>query len=151
VANSFVFKEPVFNYSADFAFLWDEITVPVKYGGDYRLAREILYRVADEVVGDYTDEASAEWKRVVKRYMVEDESTEPTVTLIANDNWMEFTLRHVVDYKRRRSTKDRLFTRILEEFERTDGRVAIASMTVHIVETPVFDVRLGEQRRKLRA
>jgi small-conductance mechanosensitive channel len=148
VANSFVFKEPVFNYSADFAFLWDEITVPVKYGGDYRLAREILYRVADEVVGDYTAKASVEWKRVVKRYMVEDASTKPTVTLIANDNWMEFTLRHVVDYKKRRSTKDRLFTRILEEFEQTEGRVAIASMTVHIVETPVFDVRLGEQRRK---
>ena len=24
VANSFIFKEPVFNYSADFPFLWDE-------------------------------------------------------------------------------------------------------------------------------
>jgi small-conductance mechanosensitive channel len=76
VANSFVFKEPVFNYSGDFAFLWDEISVPVKYGGDYRLAREILYRVADEVVGDYTARASAEWQRMVKRYMVEDASTE---------------------------------------------------------------------------
>jgi small-conductance mechanosensitive channel len=30
IANSFVFKEPVFNYSGDFPFLWDEITVPVK-------------------------------------------------------------------------------------------------------------------------
>jgi hypothetical protein len=56
--------------------LWDEISVPVKYGGDYRLAREILYRVADEVVGDYTARASAEWLRMVKRYMVEDASTE---------------------------------------------------------------------------
>lgn len=30
VANSFVFKEPVFNYSGEFPFLWDEITIPVK-------------------------------------------------------------------------------------------------------------------------
>lgn len=28
VANSFVFKEPVFNYSGDFPFLWDEIKIP---------------------------------------------------------------------------------------------------------------------------
>ena len=28
VANSFVFKEPVFNYSGEFPFLWDEITIP---------------------------------------------------------------------------------------------------------------------------
>jgi small-conductance mechanosensitive channel len=34
VANSFVFKEPVFNYSADFPFLWDEINLPVKYGSN---------------------------------------------------------------------------------------------------------------------
>ena len=28
----YVFKEPVFNYSADFPFLWDEIVLPVRYG-----------------------------------------------------------------------------------------------------------------------
>jgi small-conductance mechanosensitive channel len=28
VANSFVFKEPVFNYSAEFPFVWDEIKPP---------------------------------------------------------------------------------------------------------------------------
>ena len=47
IANSFVFKEPVFNYSGDFPFLWDEITIPVKYGGDHRLARKILKDVAE--------------------------------------------------------------------------------------------------------
>ncbi len=51
VANSFVFKEPVFNYSGDFPFLWDEINVPVKYGSDYKLARKIMQRIADEAVG----------------------------------------------------------------------------------------------------
>jgi small-conductance mechanosensitive channel len=39
VANSFIFKEPVFNYSGEFPFLWDEIKVPIKYGSDYHLAR----------------------------------------------------------------------------------------------------------------
>ena len=28
VANSFVFKQPVFNYSGDFPFLWDELRLP---------------------------------------------------------------------------------------------------------------------------
>lgn len=61
---------------------------------------------------------------------------------------MEFTLRYVVNYKRRRTTKDRIFTRILDEFEQTDGRVATASMTVQIVEAPAFQVMLSDQRRK---
>jgi hypothetical protein len=61
---------------------------------------------------------------------------------VANDNWIEFTLRYVVDYKSRRLTRDRLFTRLLEEIDATGGRVAIASATFHLVEAPVVDVRL---------
>ena len=37
IANSFVFKAPVFNYSGDFHFVWDEITVPIKYGSQQLL------------------------------------------------------------------------------------------------------------------
>ena len=78
----------------------------------------------------------------MRKYLIEDAKIEPIVTLITNDNWIEFTLRYVVDYKVRRIKKDQLFTRILDEFLATDGRVAFASMTVQIVETPVLDVRL---------
>jgi small-conductance mechanosensitive channel len=144
IANSFVFKEPVFNYSADFPFLWDEIKIPIKYGSDYQLAREIFYRIAQEIVGDYVKFAQQSWRGMVKKYLIEDASTEPMVTLIANDNWVEFTLRYVVDYKKRRSTKDRLFTRILEEAGKTGGQVSFASATLQLVQTPVRDVRINK-------
>lgn len=42
IANSFVFKEPVFNDSGDFPFLWDEVRIPVQHGCDHRLARQLL-------------------------------------------------------------------------------------------------------------
>jgi small-conductance mechanosensitive channel len=142
VVNSFVFNEPVFNYSRDFPYLWDEITVPVKYGSDIKLAREVLERVVDEVAGGYVAQAADAWKGMVRRYRLEHEGVEPMVTLTANDNWIEFTVRYVVDYKRRRVTKDQLFTRMLEAFEKTNGSVSIASTTLQIVETPMFDVRL---------
>ncbi|MEZ4904829.1 MAG: mechanosensitive ion channel family protein [Spirosomataceae bacterium] len=54
IANSFVFKEPVFNYSGDFPFLWDEIKVPVQYGSDYDKARTLLLQIGKEVAGDLT-------------------------------------------------------------------------------------------------
>jgi small-conductance mechanosensitive channel len=149
IANSFVFKEPVFNYSGDFHFLWDELTLPVKYGGDRTLAREIILRIAKEVIGSYAFQAQQSWQKMVQKYMIEHESVEPIVTLIANDNWMEFTLRYIVDFKKRRIAKDQLFTRILDEIDKTNGRVAIASTTIHLVQTPVFDVKLlsdGEHR-----
>ncbi|NJL16134.1 MAG: mechanosensitive ion channel [Nitrospira sp.] len=144
IANSFVFKEPVFNYSGDFPFLWDEITTPVKYGSDYRLARDIFQRILLDITGEYTQEAKMSWAALIRQYRVEPAELDPRVFLIANDNWMEFTLRYVVDYKKRRVTKDLLFTRVLEDVDRTSGRVSLASTTFHLVETPEIKVKLVE-------
>jgi small-conductance mechanosensitive channel len=146
-----VFQGPVFNYSADFPFLWDEITVPVKYGGDRHLAREILQQVTDEIAGPYVLAAQMMRDKLVKKYMIEPLGVEPVVTMTANDNWIEYTVRYVVDYRKRRRTKDQIYERILDEFDKSEGRVAIASTTVQIVEMPAFDVRLGEGSRGNRA
>lgn len=148
VANSLVFQGPVFNYSADFPFLWDEITVPVKYGSDRHLARKILQRIIDEVAGPDVPAAQAMRDRLVKKYMLEQLGVEPVVTMNANDNWIEYTVRYVVDYRKRRRTKDQLFERILDEFDRSEGRVALASTTVQLVDLPQLDIRLGEMTRK---
>ncbi len=145
VANSFVFKAPVFNYSSDFPFLWDEITLPVKYGCDLERARQILRDVANEIVGANVGRAEADWQRMLQKYAVEETPVSPVVTLIATDNWVEFTTRYVVDYKKRRLTKDRFFTRILEEVDKTGGRVAIASTTIQLVDLPQLDVRLAKR------
>ena len=145
IANSYVFKEPVFNYSADFPFLWDEITIPVKYGSDRKLTTEILYRVVNDLFRDYIPQAQKEWKRMVRKYLIEDAQIEPMVTLVANDNWMEYNLRYVVDYKYRRGKKSELFNRILDEIEKTEGRVVLASATFELVSAPVLDVKFNRQ------
>lgn len=147
IANSFVFKEPVFNYSADFPFLWDEIMVPIKYGSDYRLGRELLERVAEEVVGEYARNAEAAWLDVVKKFLIEKAQVTPVITLAANENWIELTLRYVVDYKKRRLTKDRLFTRVLEEIDATQGQVGIAASTLNIEKLAPLEVRVADEVR----
>ncbi len=60
IANSFVFKEPVFNYSGEFPFLWDEIKIPIKYNSNYDKARRILEEVGKEVAGDLTGQSRKE-------------------------------------------------------------------------------------------
>jgi small-conductance mechanosensitive channel len=141
VANSFVFKSPVFNYSSDFPFLWDEIKVPIKYGSDYKLAREMINRVLNETVADYAENAAGAWRKMVKTYRIEDAIVKPRITMVFNDNWIEFTARYVVDYKKRLSTKDLLFERILDALAETGGKVAIASTTVHLVDWPELKVK----------
>jgi small-conductance mechanosensitive channel len=148
VANSFVFTSPVFNYSGDFPFLWDEIRVAVRYDCDWQQAREILSQVAQEVVGAFTARAQDEWRRMQLRFSIEPITIDPVVTVLFADNWLEFTVRYVVDYRRRRLTKDHLFTRILEEFAQTEGRVEIAFPTLRLAGPTELDVRLARRQEE---
>ncbi|MEZ4877872.1 MAG: mechanosensitive ion channel family protein [Flavobacterium sp.] len=142
IANSYIFKEPVFNYSGDFPFLWDEIKVPIQFGSNYEKAKQIILNVGLEVAGDLTLESKEKWNSLQKKYLLENAQTEPMVSLIANDNWVEFTLRYVVRYNKRRATKTDLFTKLLQQIEATNGEVKFASATFQIVETPDFNINL---------
>ena len=62
------------------------------------------------------------------------------ITMTANDNWLEMTVRYIVHYRTRRSVKDRLFTRILEEVDQSDNQIRLASTTTELVNPPRFDV-----------
>ena len=144
IANSFVFKEAVYNYSMDFPFLWDELKVPVRFGGDYDLARNILLAAADEVVHEYTEYANEHWKRMLRRYRIEPARVEPAVTLVATDNWVEYTLRYVVDYKHRRGVRDEIFRSILRRVDESDGKVELASATYEVVAVPDMNVNVRQ-------
>lgn len=57
---------------------------------------------------------------------------------------MEFTVCDTVNFKKRRHAK---FTQILDEVDKTEGQVALASVMFHRVVAPTFDVNLASQER----
>jgi small-conductance mechanosensitive channel len=142
VANSFVFKEPVFNYSGDFPFLWDEITVPIRHGSDRALARKILEEAAEEITGDYAREVQSTWDAMTKNYRIEDARVLPFISMVMDENWMTYRVRYVVEFKARRATKDRLFTSILDRIDATHGAVRVASTAQEITLVEPSQVRM---------
>lgn len=144
VANSFVFKEPVVNYSGDFPFLWDEITVPIRFGSDLTTTQSLLQLAAEEVCGDYAKEASHIWERMQRRYPLEDAGTAPLVTFVFDENWATFTVRYPVRFDRRRITKHLLSTEILKRIDKTDGAVSVAAAAIELFPKTPFVVRQSE-------
>ncbi|MDC1211850.1 mechanosensitive ion channel family protein [bacterium] len=132
LSNSFIFKEKVHNYSAEYPFLWDEIQVPMRTESDYKQAKEVFIKVLEEICGDYADQSRQEWASMANRYRIEDAQVQPMVTLEINENWILFTLRYIVDFKKRRSTKDEIFNRILEELNSPSARYKLATSTLEV-------------------
>ncbi|MCW5520563.1 mechanosensitive ion channel [Aureitalea sp. L0-47] len=145
VSNAFVFKGNVHNYSTDFPFVWDEIILPVKYGSDVQLAQQIVLENAQTMLAEYTKFAKEHWKKMVKKYLIEDANVEPTISIKLTDNWIEFTLRYVVDYKKRRLTKSALFKQINEGLQATEGKVSLASATFELVGLPEVQLDIKKQ------
>jgi small-conductance mechanosensitive channel len=144
VANSFVFKEPVYNYSADFPFLWDEIVIRVRYGSDWKYAKEAFGQVLTDVTREDVVQSHQAWTRAVRMYRLEEARIEPMVTMMMTDNWLEFTARYVVHYRKRRVVKDLLYSRIMDAVDQSDNRIRLASTTMEVVNLPRFDIHLKE-------
>jgi small-conductance mechanosensitive channel len=133
IPNNAVLKGSVFNYSQGFRFIWDQIKVVLTITSDAALARAMLLRVAREVIGEYLVEAQNSWNAVSDDYRTENPPIEPVVALAVNAASLEFTVSYVVDYTKRTIMLDRLFTKIVEEVAKSNGRLAWASSGVTVV------------------
>ena len=140
LSNAFVFKGPVYNYSKDFPFVWDEFNLPIRYGSDIDLAKSIVISVAQKTLAGYVQESMEGWKNVVDRYYIEDAQVDPSLAITLTDNWVQFNLRYIVDYKKRRITKHLLNEEIGKKILETNGKVVLASATYEIVSIPTINL-----------
>jgi small-conductance mechanosensitive channel len=123
IPNSIVLKGQVFNYSQGFPFVWDEVRIQLSSSSDHDLARELLLRVGREAVKDYLAEAQRSWQQVTDNYRIENSQLEPTVKLSVTGGNFDFSLSYIVNYAKRDVLKDMVFTGIVDNVERSGGRL----------------------------
>jgi small-conductance mechanosensitive channel len=147
LSNAFVFKGPIYNYSQDFLFIWDEFNLPIRYGSDIDLAKSIVIKTATEILSDYTANSKSQWNEVVNKYYIEDAAVDPTLAIALTDNWIQFNLRYIVDFKKRRITKHILNDKIRSEIEDTNGKIILASTTIELIKIPDLKINLAGDKK----
>jgi small-conductance mechanosensitive channel len=145
VANRAVFGDPVHNYTQHWGYLWDEIMVPVTYASDWQRATEIMLELGQHYTAELHADAEAKLQRMIDRYPLQLTSVAPTIYLTMTDNWVEVTLRYIVDAMQRRKTKAELNQELLQRFQ-AEPDITVASMTVEIVGLPPLRGAAGPVR-----
>lgn len=148
ISNAFVFKGPIYNYSRDFPFIWDEFNLPIRYGSDIELVKAIVTRVATELLADFTAQSRVQWDTVVNKYYIENAVVDPTLAITLTDNWIQLNLRYIVDYRKRRFTMNLLQEKIGLEIRNTNGAVVLASATFELVHMPPMKIDLNAKNRE---
>ena len=138
VTNDKVFDEPVYNYSHDFPYIWDEINLPVRYEDDRGKAESILldaarrHAVTRDKIGD------EEVKRLEDNFGINVGDIDPQTFWRITDNWLEITVRFLAPDHGIRRMKDQMSREILEELDK--AKMGIASGTYAIVQVPPIKI-----------
>jgi small-conductance mechanosensitive channel len=139
VTNDKVFDTPIYNYTREFPFLWDEITIPVRYQDDRRRVEEILLDAARRRTRDIVADAEPRLDELRDKYHLRERpDIEPKVYYRLTDNWLELSLRFLARDRNVRALKDMMSREILEGLEQ--AKIGVASGTYAIVEMPALRV-----------
>jgi len=134
VSNAKIFDEPVYNYTRDFPYLWEEIAIPISYGADRARAEQILLESTGRHTDPIRERGEADLMVLQGRYPVQAEDLTPKVYYRITDNWLELTVRFLVNERGIREVKDGISRDVLTGLEAAG--IDIASATYDIVGLP---------------
>jgi small-conductance mechanosensitive channel len=134
ITNDKIFDEPVYNYTREFPFIWEEIHVPVPYRADRARAEAILLEAVRAASTAFAQEAAGARRRLEEQYGLDHESLEPRVFWQLTDNWLELSVRFVVPEHGIREVKDTINRAILAGFDREGLEIASSTSEVTVYE-----------------
>jgi small-conductance mechanosensitive channel len=134
VSNSKIFDDPVYNYTREFPYIWEEMSLPITYTADRARAERILMEVAERhtvPIGELGEAALLEMER---RYFIRRSDMVPKVYYRLTDNWLELTVRFIARDHGIRELKDAMSREILAALDVAE--IGIASETIELVGLP---------------
>jgi small-conductance mechanosensitive channel len=134
VTNDKVFDEPVYNYTREFPFIWDEINLPVKYDDDYAKVEDLLLEAARRNALTHEKMGEEKANQLREQFGIEVGEIDPRVYWRMTDNWLELTVRFLLPDHGGRKIKDAMTREILAGLN--EAKIEIASGTYAIVEMP---------------
>jgi small-conductance mechanosensitive channel len=140
VTNDKIFDNPVYNYSREFPYIWEEMHIGVSYKSDRKRAEEIVLEAARRRTVNISEMGEPALAEMERRYFMRRSELEPRVFYRLTDNWIQMTIRFISNVNGVRELKDMMSRDILEEFERAG--IEIASSTYDIVGFPPVQVKL---------
>ena len=130
LANAAVFKDPIFNYTQGSPYIWDEFTVPITYGPNWREAQELMLSSTLEYSREVGATAQPTLKDMPGMAFIGSPQTQSHVYISMTEHWVACTLRYVVHARSRRTVKHQLQTQVLAALAAAGIEIASPALTI---------------------
>jgi small-conductance mechanosensitive channel len=147
-SNATIFGTPVFNYTQNFSYIWDEIKIPITYASNIAALTDILMETGSTYTRDFLKEAQSDLEKMKHFFLVPSFDLKPSTFLKVTDNWIEITLRYIVDPKARRAATSFLYKHAFDRIKERDD-IQIASSTMDLtLHQPDLKLLTNRDERK---
>jgi small-conductance mechanosensitive channel len=134
VTNDKVFDCPVYNYTHEFSYIWDEISIPVHFRQDFAKAEKIILDAARKHAQTEEKMGKEEVRRVEKRFGIDVGDIAPRVFWRITENWLELTVRFLGPDHGIRGLKDAMTRDIIAGFDKAG--IVIAAIRQEAMTMP---------------
>jgi len=131
--HSLIFKEPLFNYTKGFEFIWNEIKILLTFESDWKKGKEVILDSVSKERQQLEGVMKEKLKRMSRKYLIHYTKFTPIVYTRIAESGVELTLRYLVDTKERRSSQHRICEEILEALEKEED-IELAYPTYRIYQ-----------------
>jgi small-conductance mechanosensitive channel len=146
-ANAQVFGTPVFNYTRTFGYIWDEVRIPITYSSNIKVMSDILRSAGHSYTQKFLAGAQQQLERMQRYFMVQNFELHPDVYVKVTDNYIELTLRYIVDPKQRRKAASFIYAETFRQLRDRDD-IQIGSTTMDVTVHPPDNESKGDEQTK---
>ena len=126
-----IFRNPLFNYTQGFEFIWNELPVLLTFESDWEKAKTILLRFGEEASKDVQEQVRRKIDRMSREYLIYYKNFTPIVYTKIEDSGVKLTLRYLTEAKRRRSGEDAISQKVLQALH-AESKIDFAYPTYRI-------------------
>jgi small conductance mechanosensitive channel len=126
--NSEVLRANIINYTRDFPYVWDELSLDIANESDLRHTLQVVKDTASRVLGSAMCEPSQQYRDMLQGRGLSDEvREEPSVFAQPFESWTRVVVRYLVHARERRLRISELYIAISEELSKPEHASKIVS------------------------
>jgi len=111
-----IFRNPLYNYTKGFEFIWNELSILVTFESNWERAKELLLKYGEEASHEIQQMAQKKIDMMAREYLIYFRKYTPIVYVKIEDSGVKVTLRYLTNAKSRRTSEHQISKKILAAF-----------------------------------
>ena len=130
-------KYPTANSHTGFEYIWNEIPVLITFESDWKLAKELMLKIAIDQAESLSVDAQNQIRRAARKYLIVAGKLTPIVYTSVKDSGVMLTIRYLVNPRMRRGTEQKIWEELLSAFN-NEANIELAYPTMSILSKKIL-------------